>query len=57
MMAMHTRKEPILTRRKALQVRTLVARRENHHKLARTGQDARAGALELCLDAPPDSFR
>jgi hypothetical protein len=57
MMAMHTRKEPILTRRKALQVRTLVARRENHHKLARTGQDARAGALELYLDAPPDSFR
>jgi len=37
-----------------LQSRTLVARRKDYRKLARTEQDARAGTPELQLDSPPD---
>jgi len=47
------RREAILARRKALQVGTLVARRENYRKLARTEQDAGGGTPEPQLDSPP----
>ena len=48
------RREAILARRKALEIRTLVARREKNRKLARTGQDARAGTPEVYLKSPTD---
>jgi hypothetical protein len=48
-----SRKEAVCARRKALQIRTLVARRESYRKLARTGQDARAGTPDPHLDSPP----
>jgi len=41
------RREAILARRKALQIRVLVARREHYRTLARTEQDARAGIPDL----------
>jgi transposase InsO family protein len=44
------RREGILARRKALQIRTLVARRENYRKLARREQESRAGTPDLHLD-------
>ena len=47
------RREAILARRKALQIRTFVARRENSRKLARTEQDARAGTPEVYLKFAP----
>jgi len=47
-------KEAILARRKALQIRTLVARRENYRKLARREQESRAGTPHLYLNSPPD---
>jgi len=49
------RREAILARRKALQIRALVARRENYRKLARREQESRAGTPEVYLDSPPDS--
>jgi hypothetical protein len=51
------RREAILARRKALQIRTFAACRENHRKLARTEQDARAGTADLYLDPPSDLSR
>jgi len=48
------RREAILARRKALEIRALVARREHYRKFARRGQDARAGTPELYLNSPPD---
>jgi transposase InsO family protein len=48
------RRESILARRKALQIRTLVARREKNRKLARRSQESRAGAPHLYLSTPPD---
>lgn len=48
------RREAILSRRKALAPRTLMARRENYRKLARMEQDARAGTTDLHLNSPPE---
>ena len=48
------RREAIRARRKALQVRTFVARGEDYCKPARTEQDARAGTAELQPNSPPD---
>jgi len=48
------RRETILARRKALQIRTLVARREKNRKLARREQESRAGTPDLYLSSPPD---
>ena len=49
------RREAILARRRALQIRTLVARREKNRKLARTEQESRAGTPRVYLNPPPDS--
>jgi hypothetical protein len=49
-----SRKEAVLARRKTLQIRTFVARRESHRKLARTGQDAKAGTADPQLSSPAD---
>jgi len=48
------RREAILARRKALQIRALVARRENYRKQRGTNQDAGAGTPEVYLNAPRD---
>jgi len=48
------RREAILSRRTALQIRTLVAWRENYRKLVRTEQDARPRTPDLYLNSPPD---
>ena len=55
--AYHGRREAIPACRTALQLRLLVARRENHPKLARTEQDARSGRPHLYLQSSPDSSR
>jgi len=49
-----SRKEAVLARRTPLQIRTLVAKRENYRKLALMAQDARAGTPGLQLDSAPD---
>ena len=48
------RREAIVARRKALQIRTMVARREKYRKLARREQYSRAGTPDLYLNSPPD---
>jgi transposase InsO family protein len=48
------RREAILARRKALQVRTLVARRERYRCTGETAKNAGAGSPDVCLISPPD---
>jgi len=48
------RRDAILARRKALQVRTLVARREHYRCMGETAKNAGAGSPEVYLISPPD---
>jgi hypothetical protein len=48
------RRETILARPKALQVRTLVARRERYRRTGETDENVGAGTPELRLNSPPD---
>jgi len=48
------RREGILARRRELQIRTLVARRDHYRKAAGTEGNAGAGTPEVRLNSPPD---
>jgi putative transposase len=47
------RREAILARRRALQVRTFVARRERYRRMGNGNQNEGAGTREVCLNSPP----
>jgi len=51
------RREAILARRKVLQIRTLIARRERYRKMVLRHGNARAGTPEVRLSSPPDLSR
>jgi len=55
MMFCFGRRESIPARRRALQIRTFVARREDYRNLARREQASRAGKPEVYLNSPLDS--
>jgi transposase InsO family protein len=48
------RRETILARRNALQVRTFVARRERYRRAGESSENAGAGTPEVYLNSPPD---
>jgi putative transposase len=48
------RREALLARRRALQVRTFVARRERYRRMGNGNEKAEAGTPEVCLNSPPD---
>jgi hypothetical protein len=48
------RREAILTRRKAVQIRTFVARRQRYRQMRGNSQNARAGTPGLYPNSPPD---
>jgi hypothetical protein len=48
------RREALLARRKTLQVRTFVARRECYRRMGEINQNVGAGTPEVYLDSPPD---
>jgi hypothetical protein len=48
------RREAILARRKALQIRTFGARREHYRKQRGTNQDEGAGTPRVYLNSPPE---
>jgi putative transposase len=48
------RREAILARRKALQVRTFVARRERYRRMGETNENEGAGTPGVYLSSPPD---
>jgi len=48
------RREALLARRKALQVRTFVARRERYRRMGESSENAGAGTPKVYLNSPPD---
>jgi len=48
------RREGILAKRKELQIRTLVARRERYREMMGRAENAGAGTPKVYLNSPPD---
>ena len=49
-----SRREPILARRNALQVRPFVARRERYRRMGDSNENEGAGTPRAYLNSPPD---